>query len=665
MKTIKWISTLLAVVLGVSALCACGKDFPKTEDSSRGVYDVNTGVDLNSPLNDVVKDGKSEYVILLRDGFGKPEDFASKELASFIEQATGVRLTVTTDRYLEPSQKVISIGRTARLADSVPEFDYASLNNDGFFIKTESGSIYIDGGNDRSRIYGVYEFLERFVGVRFVTPVNTYVPDLESLSVHELNIVEIPAFRQRNFYNGTIFSDSQFQVRMRMYSDLSYPNENYGYESEWCKKFKSDMHNAIEYVPYEIYGEQHPEFYSLKTNPGTKYIELCYTNGITEEGEIDDGMDVSVAKIVLQSLKRYAAESPNAKFFMIGKSDDRTAFCKCKTCVEREQKFGGKSGTMAVFMNAIAREIEKWAKEEQGGREINVVFFAYQFTEMPPTKIENGRHVPVSELVRLEPNVYVRIAPISANYAVGFADERQEDFYKQVFEGWGELTDNLMVWDYTTNYSDYSWYMPNLNYMQKNLQFYQDRGTVYVMNQSSYDTRGDWQSDLKLYLASKLYWHTNYDFTRLMNEFLLLQYGEIGSEYVRRFITLMEDHMAVKVGKGMKIATLPTEYDEYLQPQTYPLPLLEKGISLLETAISETLSCETLTEKEKNLFTTNLSGVLLTPQRMILKNYSAYYVNGKRDFADTFYNNCAVYGMTRVAEYVPIVKDKVDLGLSV
>lgn len=665
MKKGKWLCVFLAfLVCAGAAGCSPKPEAPAVNERSEDIYDVNSGVDLTGPTMEIVGKAGSEYEILLRDDFSKPEDFAAKELAGFIEQATGVRLVVTTDALRRKGGKVISIGFTQALQEEVGTFDYSALNSDGFFIKTVGPNVYINGENERSRIYGVYEFLERFVGIRFLTPQYTHVPELESLNIHRLDILEVPEFRQRNFYNGTIFTDSLFQVRMRMFSDLAYPNETYGYQSEWCRAFKSDMHNAIEYVPVEIYGESHPEFYSWKTNPGTEYRELCYTNGITEDGKIDQSMSVSVAKVLLDSLKNYAREWPNAKFFMIGKSDERTAFCKCDVCRRREEAYGGKSGTMCIFMNAIAREISAWARQELNGREINIVFFAYQFTEEAPVKTVNGELVPANEMVKLEPNVYVRIAPISANYGVGFADERQQEFYRKVFDGWSRVTENLMVWDYTTNYNEYLWYMPNLNYMQSNLRFYKDIGTVYVMNQSSYDTRGDWQSDLKLYLASKLYWHINYDVNALIEEYIRLQYGVSAASDVLAFIWMMEEHFAAKVGNGMEIATLPSLHEEYMKPETYPLRLLEKGMDSIRNAMEKTRADENLSLAERERYLRNLTGVLLTPQRMILKNYSAYYLEGKREFAADFYANCSTYGMSRVAEYVPIEKDKVNMGVA-
>ena len=664
MKKGKLFCIVLAFLICLSAV-GCGKKptAPAVTDKSEGVYDVDSGVDLNSPTMAIVADGDTEYEILLRDDFTKPEDFAAKELASFIEQATGVRLIVVTDSTRKKGGKVISVGFTDALDKEVGDFDYSSLNTDGFFIKTVGTNVYINGGNERSRIYGVYEFLERFAGIRFLTPQYTYVPQSATLKIHELNIIEVPEFRQRNFYNGTIYSDSLFQVRMRMFSDLAYPNDAYGYQSEWCRAFKSDMHNAIEYVPVEIYKDTHPEFYSWHTNPGTEYRELCYTNGITEDGKINSDMEVSVAKVLLESLKNYVREWPNAKFFMIGKSDERTAFCKCDVCRRREETYGGKSGTMCIFMNAIAREITEWSRKELDGREINIVFFAYQFTEEAPVKEKNGKFVPVDDKVKLEPNVYVRIAPISANYAVGFSDERQLEFYRKVFAGWGSVTDNLMVWDYTTNFNEYLWYMPNLNYMQKNLRFYKDIGTVYVMNQSSYDSRGDWQSDLKLYLARRLYWHVNYDVDALIKEYISLQFGKAAAADVTSFIEMMEEHFAVKVSGGMDISILPTLNEEYMKPETYPIGLLERGMKYINDAMEKTRADESLTPALRDMYLRNLTGVLLTPQRMILKNYSAYYLEGKREFAIEFYSNCALYGMSRVAEYVPIEKDKVNMGV--
>lgn len=583
-----------------------------------------------------------------------------------MKQATGVTLPITKES--EVSGCKISVGKTAALNATGREIDYGALNSDGFYIFTEGSDVFIVGANDRGTLYGVYEFLERFAGVRFLTSDHTYVPALDSLGVHQMMIQEVPVFRMRNYYNYGVANDYAFAVRMRQYSDYicgGTDASKYGYESEWSTSLPNHIHNSMYWVPEEKYKEKHPEFYADYTNPGNKYNELCYTNGITDDGEVDETMEESVLKAALESFIEQIESQPNAKFFMLGKMDDGNSYCTCERCQKSDAKYGGKSGTTVVFMNALIREVKKWAQENDIDREINLVFFAYQYTEQPPVvQNEDGSYSPVSDKVILDDNLFVRIAPIGANYAVSFSDEAQLEFYKKIFNGWKAVTHNFMVWDYNVNYQEYFWYFPNLSYFKENLLYYRDLGVVYLMNQSSHNEPANWQADLKLYVAAKLYWHPEREVTDIVNEFVTLHYGETAAPYVLEFIEYMENYFAHKVNGGLEIRVNSLSANsEYLASSTYPLGFLEKAESILERGMQAVEDDETLSSAERSRILTELTKVLITPQRMILRDYDAYYIENKENFARAFFDNCDRAGVLRINENTMVDDAKATYGI--
>jgi hypothetical protein len=72
-------------------------------------------------------------------------------------------------------------GRTPQVRDHAGEGSLVlghepSLGSESFTISVENGSLTIDGGRPRGVIYGVYELLDRFAGIRWVSADETIIP---------------------------------------------------------------------------------------------------------------------------------------------------------------------------------------------------------------------------------------------------------------------------------------------------------------------------------------------------------------------------------------------------------------------------------------------------------------------------------------------------------
>ena len=614
------------------------------------------GVNMNSEEMIIASNNEPFYTIIVPDDATAAVRFAASELSSFIRQTAGAVLPVS-DESAYTGDKFISIGRTEKLKNSGINFDYSTLNSDGFFIKTVGNDVFIDGGNDRGRLYGAYEFVERFAGVRFLTAESTYLPERDAITIRQLDIVERPVFRQRNYYGGGIGSEALFEARSRMYSDFSVVDESTGYTSDWYRGI-STHHNTLNYVPQSVYNNPddkenyHPEFYSSYYDPEqTGWDEIDFTNGITEDGEIDETMDISVAKVVLENLKKYILEDKNAKFFMIGMSDSVNNYCKSEVSLRRAEENGGKAGVVVIFVNAIARAIEEWKKEACPDREINLVIFAYLWSEQPPVIATEDGYKPFNDKVIPEKNVHVRLAPINRNLAVGCSDPRQKPEQRAIIEGWAALTGNLMIWDYGTFFTKgYLWYMPNLSYLADDIKYFEDIGATYMMMQSSNSTRrGDWQHYLKSYICSKLYWDSSLNVRDLMNEFISCYNGDVAAPYISSFIELMENHYALllKDVEGFDLhANMPNWY--YHDNQFYPTELLEKAYSILLDGRAAIAASE-YDEAEKSMYDKRMGEVLLIAQYMILENFNAYQYN-KIDFVTEFNTNAKRAGFTMIGE---------------
>ena len=98
MKRIRII--VLTIILALAACFGCAKEPAETQ---------------KEPLSeiDLVKDGKTEYSILLPEEAEEYEQTAADELRTFFEMATGILLEVNTDAgQVSTNEHVFSLGNT-------------------------------------------------------------------------------------------------------------------------------------------------------------------------------------------------------------------------------------------------------------------------------------------------------------------------------------------------------------------------------------------------------------------------------------------------------------------------------------------------------------------------------------------------------------------------
>src|SRR5215217_652593 len=96
---------------------------------------------------DLVRDGKSDYVIVLRDRALGVEHTAAAELQDYLKQVTGAELAVVSESEAGNKPKIIVRKRN-------------DLTNDAIVIKTVGRDVHLMGAPPRGALYAVYTFLE-------------------------------------------------------------------------------------------------------------------------------------------------------------------------------------------------------------------------------------------------------------------------------------------------------------------------------------------------------------------------------------------------------------------------------------------------------------------------------------------------------------------------
>ncbi|MBQ8275074.1 MAG: hypothetical protein IJZ02_00435, partial [Clostridia bacterium] len=141
----------------------------------------------------------ASYRITLPAAALEGERDAAEVLHDTLARATGVTLEIATDATPAADCEII-IGQTNRDTDKVIAAR-SEIKNDGYAMVADGTRLYITGILPRGGVYGVYTFMEDYLGARFLSDTYMTVHDGEVKDIPaDLCRVDSPYFFSRDFY---------------------------------------------------------------------------------------------------------------------------------------------------------------------------------------------------------------------------------------------------------------------------------------------------------------------------------------------------------------------------------------------------------------------------------------------------------------------------------
>ena len=132
------------------------------------------------------------------------------------------------------------------------------FNNNDFLIQ---------GGNGKSTLFAVYEFLERELGCKFYSPKVEIIPTQKSINLPKnLSYTYTPDIHTRTVHSRLFYEDSTF-ANKRKVTDEAFPT--------YVPIAK--VHTFHRFMPEEKFYESHPEYYALRNGKRIP-TQLCLTN---------------------------------------------------------------------------------------------------------------------------------------------------------------------------------------------------------------------------------------------------------------------------------------------------------------------------------------------------------------------------------------------------
>ncbi len=470
--------------------------------------------DKGQPLP-LVKQGKSAYVIYHAAEAPASVKLAAKELQRIIAASTGVQLKIQT----KAASPMICVGANA--AAEATGLDVSGFPEDGFQILTKNASLFIAGRDthekqfvwrgykSRGTLFGVYEFLERELDVRWLMPGEwgEDIPNHKELLVSDWNEIQKPDFPDRL---------------------LEYVQDKRPLVKEWMLRRKippvaegrktGSGHSWDEYVAVKAL-QAHPEYMALvrgkRTLPVGRNYKLCTTNP-----ELVD----LFAQGVIESLNvRTWQKSASIS------ASDGGAFCSCENCsrLVTDDPHGKRSNTRLLlqFYNQVAEKVQKAHPDRLVGA---LVYYNYMYPPKQP--------MPIAE------NLSLVWAPLNY-YGYGLFKPPYQREFVDVLKGWTALTDNFVYHNYSTWMRSYNGApLPPAREILKlelpTLKRQNVKGAIMV-GQSGWG-----YGAVTNYILSEQMWNADVDVDVLMQEWLHRAYGP-GWPAMEQVYNLLDQQMKV------------------------------------------------------------------------------------------------------------------------
>ena len=461
------------------------------------------------PFTDIVVKGQSQSRIALPASPTFLERYAASELQTYLEKISGAKVPIVEEPQKESELYTFFLGNTRQAEKLDIVADEQTMGRDGFALRSVPEGLVVLGRNDLGALFGVYELLERYFGVRWFMPgeLGEHVPRKDTLRMGQVNLTYKPSFRVR--WVGT----GQWPLRQRMNAYVKAGKHHVGINWKW------HFHTFIKLIPPEKYYDEHPEYFAMAngrravTESKSHGNQLCTSNP-------------DVIREVAKNLVAVLDAEPGIEIITLSPNDGG-GFCECEQCRALDEPgrdwFAKYSRRLAIFNNEVARLVARKHPD------VLIKVGAYAMYARPP----------LDENYRPEKNLFFQLChlyfchnhPLGKNACrAGETYQPKSQFqpnqeFRKILNKWLELSPHLFVYEYYSiggmGRANLPW--PLVHTIRSDIPYYRDRGVEGFYTQLSENL---WHRlGLNYYVAAKLCWNADLDVDALLDDYFEKFYG--------------------------------------------------------------------------------------------------------------------------------------------
>ncbi|GAA4305004.1 hypothetical protein GCM10023143_09920 [Compostibacter hankyongensis] len=526
-------------------------------------------------------DGKAKISIQLPENPSETQRFAAAELAKYLQQISGVVFSV--------KQADGSAGPVIKLLRSGDD------DQEGYSLSVRNGDILLEGHNDRSMLYAVYDFLER-LGCEWLAPDFPFyaghaemIPRKQTLDyTDEGKITETPVFAYRKLdVAGTRTHDVE-QIRQLIdwmpklrYNVLRFAMARDDSRDEKWAAWRTALTPELKKrgIIIEVGGHGYQRFLNARMEQHTLFKKhpgwfgkdsSCRPS--PSDRLVFNTADSGAVNYFLNNVAGYIKDHPEIDIFDLWPPDvGRWADCP-------EMK---KLGTVADRQARLANRVDSMLKKIRPGLRLEIIAYAYAL--LPPAP------------GILNKDIQVEICPINQQF--------EHQIYDTASAGNAEYVKAIQAWKGTFQGSIglYSYYrkqawrsLANVipHYIQRDMQWY---AGVPLAGISCYAEPGDWYTyELNHYILGETAWNPGLNVDTLIRRFCRSRYGSCWKVAEEAYADLEK---IVPIYGSIPFSTLK------------PAPEIEAAQKQVEARLSELRRAKT--ENRDSVVAANLSRLLL------------------------------------------------------
>ena len=506
--------------------------------------------------------------------------FAAEELARFLGRSLGGEVPVVASPTAGCTPIFLGDSEWSRKAG----ISLDGRKRDTFITKIEPDRVFIVGADDpkfnikshvekgvgygllmhreRATVHGVYDFLERYAGVRFYFPhdeLGIVVPRHDKLMLPVETREVTPSFLIRTPYLG---GDGHWFCE----NDGLPGNGNGRVKSLEFLRLRLSTINIpcchgsrmLKYI--ERFGNEHPEFMALKKD-GTRWLDpkvhfayqLCWTNPrLREEMYQDVKAYLTGQPASSRGLDKWGVNCQYGEWVDI-MPDDSFQGCACKDCQAAYRHIPGDSHYASELMWGVTAEIGRRLIAD--GVKGNVTMMAYTpYRRLPD--------------IELPPNIHVMVAESGPWSLVD--PERTAKEYAEIRAWAKKLGHPVWIWTYPHKWG--ATQIEGLPCMAPRAwgKYYQDISDAIFGSFAESETENGFFNYLNYYVFSRVCWDAKVDIESVIAEHHRLMFGAAAKEMAAYYDLLERKWTREITGRVVDtplgpIASAPSAKEMWLQ----------------------------------------------------------------------------------------------------
>jgi len=442
----------------------------------------------------IVKDHQPIATIVIPASASQQLKNAAKVLQNYIKQSTGAVLPISTD--IQNNNVSIHIGLTPFVKKQ--NIKLYNLDEDGFILQgINAHNFIILGGSDWGTEFGIYDFLERYIGVLWLVPteLGVDIPKHASLILPDVKVINSPVYLSRQVSPINIDGNEGLGVwgRFNRLRGRIYFH-----------------HNLVNLFDPKEFAVTNPEFYSFSKKKGKIPLDEQWQPNFSALGIVD----TASSKII-----RYFNKNPKVTSYSLG-INDYTIFDQTPQSLARRN---GKKNYLGL--EDVSDDYFKWANAVV--KKVTLKFPDKKFGLLAYSNVAT----PPSKNIGINPS----IVPFLTYERMRWADSSLKEKGHQLTLDWIKLCPTIGWYDYVYG----------LNYLIPRVYFHEMQdyliwGSKHQVKYYYAELYPNWGEGPKPWILSKLLWNPNQNVDSLLNIWYDRFAGRKAAPKLKEFYALWE-----------------------------------------------------------------------------------------------------------------------------